>query len=229
MRSAASGTVAEHSTASPGQLAFGPDPNAAGANYLTTAALESSGHWAASTGSPIAPSPARAGSRTQASFNHHPRLADASGSRLRSPPLAESFADRGLTMLARTWGTTTPTGGLPVPEFEDNAENFRQRYEAAATAAARSGAVGPPAKSKRAGSGVGSRPGSAPTSSRRPVPAARKPGTDAFTFHSLGRTEAAGSAVFLTPQKPSSGSASHIRTVNTPGTPASSANTVDYC
>ena len=42
--------------------------------------------------------------------------------------VGESFADRNLSMLGRSWSTTTPTAGIPYQAFEDNPDRFRPLY-----------------------------------------------------------------------------------------------------
>lgn len=45
------------------------------------------------------------------------------------PDLSQSFADRDLTRLGRSWATTTPTAGHPHPVYEDNIGRWRGRYQ----------------------------------------------------------------------------------------------------
>lgn len=170
MRSAASGTVAAHAMVTPGHM---PVPNAAGSDYLTSAALAASGLVSGSG---------------RALVKGSPRPAGQDGSMgARPSPLAESFADRGLTMLGRTWATTTPTGGLPLECYADNIERYMQQYGGGAAAAAstptRSGSSAP-------------RPTSAPASRR---PSLRQQTGDAQRMAG-GAIKGGGS--FLTPQKP---------------------------
>ena len=174
MRSAASATVAAHSTATPGH---GPVPNAAGSDYLTSAALAASEHISEYR-APMKGSPGPVGQAGSKGF--------------RPPPLSESFADRGLTMLGRTWATTTPTGGLPLECYADNIERYMQQYEGAAAAA-----VITPTRSS--GSSA-PRPTSAPAS-RRPHPLQHQTGgAQRMAMAAGGASKGGGS--FLTPQKP---------------------------
>lgn len=160
MRSAASGTVASHASAFPVKASSGP--NAAGSNYVTSAAL-ASGDFIGSFQPSTTPIKASMGSLSSSKI----------------PPLSESFADRGLTMLARSWATTTPTAGLPLDTYKDNIERYRDQYEAGA------GVITPSKLNKNSNL----RPNSAPQSPSN--------------FRKLPNP--VGGRVFMTPQKPPPG------------------------
>ncbi|GAX82424.1 hypothetical protein CEUSTIGMA_g9852.t1 [Chlamydomonas eustigma] len=107
MRSSAAGSVGQHALASPGSSLHAGVPTLyeGSVNMTPTRAGEGSSYLQL---------------RLQHGVNQ--------GRLPVSPSLGESFANRNLTRLGRSWATTTPTAGHPHPDYLDNVERFRQRY-----------------------------------------------------------------------------------------------------
>lgn len=119
-----------------------------------------------------------------------------------------SFENRNLTLLGRSWATTTPTAGLPIPAFEDNQDRFRPLYLSAEGEDARQ-------VTATAGRGVGGGVLGAATVGRTTAPRnlQNTVGTSQLIASSPARSTSARSrpvavtsaAAFLTPQKKTPG------------------------